>query len=501
MILNSLPRKILFSLLLGTGAVLSFAPFYFYPASILAMAGLFWLIDHAQTPRQAALLGLSFGAGIYGLGISWLYISLHVFGEMPALLAALATAAVCLFVALFPALVAWLAKRFYPTSMLFALPLLWALLEWVRSWIFTGFPWLSIGYSQVPYSPLAGWAPILGVYGVSLLSACCAALIAGAYSSKISAKKMAYGLLVFWLTGSALKHISWSTPVETPLKFSLLQGNISQSLKWQKDELPHTLQTYLDMALASHAQLIVIPEMALPQLPENLPENYLNMLAQHAAAQHGNILVGIPESARKEGETVYFNSVISLGRDASQSYQKSHLVPFGEFIPLKPLIGWIYRDILNIPLADLERGSSHPQAMSLGRQKVALNICYEDVFGEEIIRQLPQATLLVNVSNDAWYGDSLAAEQHLQMSQTRALETGRMVLRATNTGVTAAIDTDGRVLAQLPQFTRASLDGQIQGYQGTTPYVFWGNWPIITILLILLGILRRSNRMSNSFTR
>ncbi|MFM9912004.1 MAG: apolipoprotein N-acyltransferase [Methylophilaceae bacterium] len=479
------------SIALGAFAVLGYAPFYFYPATILALAGLFWLVDSAATPRHATWLGLAFGAGLFGVGISWLYISLHDFGEMPMLLAALATAALCGFVALFPMMTAWLATRYFPNKKLFALPLLLALLEWVRSWIFTGFPWLTVGYSQVPYSPLAGLAPVVGVYGVSLATAACAALIAAAVAKKISVKKMGLWLLVFWVGGSALKHVEWSTPFGKPLTFSLLQGNISQSLKWQKDELPHTLQIYLDMVLASRTQLIVIPEMALPQLAENLPNNYLGSMAQHAAAQGGNVLIGIPESAAKNGETVYFNSVISLGSAPSQSYQKSHLVPFGEFIPFKSLIGWIYDDVLHIPLADLERGTLQPQPMNLSGQKVALNICYEDVFGEEIIRQLPAATLLVNVSNDAWYGESLAAEQHLQMSQTRALETARAVLRSTNTGVSAVIDRDGRVLAQLPQFTQAALEGQVQGYQGVTPYVMWGNWALISFVLIGLGVLRR----------
>lgn len=484
-------RSLLIAISLGAFAVLGYAPFYFYPATLLGLAGLFWLIESSPSPKHSAWLGLSFGAGLFGVGISWLYISLHDFGEMPMLLAALATAAVCGFVALFPAAVAWLGARHFPAQKLMALPLLWALLEWVRSWIFTGFPWLTVGYSQVPYSPLAGLAPVVGVYGVSLATAACAALIAAAFCKKISTKKMGLWLLVFWLSGSALKHVEWSAPQGKPLSFSLLQGNISQSLKWQKDELPHTLQTYLDMVLASHTQLIVIPEMALPQLAENLPENYLNTLAQHAAAQSGNVLVGIPQSTRKDGETVYFNAVISMGEAPNQSYQKSHLVPFGEFIPFKSLIGWIYNDILHIPLADLERGTTSPQPMNLSGQKVALNICYEDVFGEEIIRQLPAATLLVNVSNDAWYGESLAAEQHLQMSQTRALETARAVLRSTNTGVTAVIGRDGRVLAALPQFTQAALEGQVQGYQGATPYVRWGNWVLISLILIGLGVLRR----------
>jgi len=189
----------------------------------------------------------------------------------------------------------------------------------------------------------------------------------------------------------------------------------------------------------------------------------------------------------------YFNSALSFGSEPTQIYQKSHLVPFGEFIPLKQIFGWIYRDWLNMPLSDLSRGEKFQTPMQLGTQKVAVNICYEDVFGEEIIRQLPEATLLANISNDAWYGKSFAAEQHLQFSQARALETGRMVLRATNTGATAMIDAHGMVLAHAPRNVETVLVVKAQGYTGTTPYVKFGNWPVLLLLFCLLIFLACKN--------
>lgn len=469
--------------------MLGYAPFYIYPAPIAALAMLFWLLLQSKNVRLSLAFGLAFGLGLFGTGVSWIYISLHDFGAMPMPLAGIATAAFCLFLALFPATAAWLANKLPIEKRIIALPFLWVLLEWIRLWIFTGFPWLVVGYSQVPYSPLAGLAPIFGVFGVSLAAAVCAALITATFSCLISRKMLVVCLLGFWISGAAFKHIAWSEAEGAPITFSLLQGNVSQDLKWQEDELAPTLDLYYRMSKASRAQLIVLPETALPLLASNLPADYLPALAKHALSNQGNLLVGLAEKLEINKTPHYFNSAISMGAAPEQHYQKSHLVPFGEFIPLKWLLGWVYEELLHIPLTDLSPGFAHQSPMALSGQKVAVNICYEDAFGEEIIRQLPAATLLVNLSNDAWYGNSLAAHQHLQMSQMRAMETSRVMLRATNTGATAAIDRDGRVMAQAPMFKQVSLDGQVQGYQGATPYVRWGNWPMIGLMLLVLGYL------------
>ncbi len=473
----------------GAIAVLGYAPFYFYPTSILALAGLFYFWQASPTAKQAAGLGFAFGMGLFGAGVSWIYVSLHDFGGMPAIAAFIATAAFCAFISLLPAGAGFMLIRFFPAARLLAAPLLWTLQEWVRGWIFTGFPWLVSGYSQVPYSPLAGFAPVFGIYGVSLLTAICAGLIASALSSRLSKKQLALWLVGLWVAGSALKHVNWSEPAGKPISFSLLQGNIAQDLKWREDEVLNTLRLYRDMALASQAQLIVLPEMAFPLLLEELPQGYLNELVQHVRNNGGDILVGAPEIQRTSEQTVYYNSMLSYGTAPTRAYRKSHLVPFGEFIPLKPVFGWIYESLLHIPLADLASGGKNQPPLALSGQKIGMNICYEDVFGEEVIRPLPEATLLINASNDAWYGRSLAADQHMQMSQARALETARVMLRATNTGATAVIGRDGRVLAKLPHFTRATLEGTAQGYRGTTPYVLWGNIPAVALIFSGLGVL------------
>ncbi len=474
-------RQLIFAALLGAATVLGFAPFYVYPIPVATIACLFLLWQRCTTAKQAAWLGLAFGLGFFNTGIYWIYISLHDFGGMPWWMATLATFALNAFLALFPAMVGWLSKR--NRYLLATAPLLWVFSEWVRSWIFTGFPWLAVGYSQVPYSPLAGFAPVFGIYGVSLIVVAASSAIV--FWSKARLRLVLF-LLTLWVAGSLLKHVEWSEPYHEPISVALLQGNIAQDMKWLPETTRQTLDQYLTMALDSQARLIVMPETALPVLVQQLPAQYIEQLRQHALQQHGDILLGVVE---KENDDHYYNSMLSIGSAATQVYRKSHLVPFGEFIPLKSIFGWIYRDWLNIPLTDLSRGDTQQKPLNLAGQQIAINICYEDVFGEEVIRQLPQATLLVNASNDAWYGNSLAADQHMQMSQARAMETARMVIRSTNTGATVVINRDGRVLAALPHFTTSALTAQVQGYTGTTPYIGWGNWPVICFILLSLGIL------------
>ncbi len=483
-------------ILLGALSVLGFAPFYFYPASIISLIGLcyFWYLS--TTPRQAALAGFMYGIGLFGTGIYWIYISLHTFGGMPGLMAAFSTFLLAAFMALFPAAVGALGKKIssnHDETMLLAIPALWALSDWVRSWIFTGFPWLTIGYSQVPHSPLAGYIPIIGVYGVSLIVLLIASLIAFWFAKKpasmIWRRNTIGALVLIFVTGSSLKLVEWTTPVGKPFSVSLLQGNIAQDMKWDPEIASRTMHQYLTMAETSKAKLIVMPETALPVLSSELPIEIKTRLQQHAKQNQGDILVGLVE--RENGE--YFNSVLNFGSAETTAYRKSHLVPFGEFIPFKTAIGWIYRDWLNMPLSDLSRGDRFQEPMKVAGEKVAVNICYEDVFGEEIIRQLPAATLLVNVSNDAWYGESYAAHQHMQFSQARALETGRMVLRATNTGATAIIDNQGHTIAHAAHFTQTSLNGTAQGYAGVTPYIRWGNWPVILFCFGIIILLWRRN--------
>lgn len=484
-------HPLVIAFILGALAVLGFAPFYIFPLSLLSLAGLCYLWLKTGTPRTAWILGFSYGLGLYCVGIYWIYISLHDFGGMPWWFAGFCTFCLCAFMALFVALVGWLSK--WLGSPLISIPVLWGLSDWIRSWIFTGFPWLTMGYSQVPHSPLTAFMPIVGVYGVSVITLFLAVLVAywltNQQQNLINKRNTIAAFVLIIVAGSVLRAIEWTTLEGKPTSVALLQGNISQSEKWSPEKAQSTIDKYLGMALASKAALIILPETALPVISSQLDSSIKDTLTNHAIQNNGDLLVGMVEYNENTNE--YFNSALSFGGNSNQTYKKNHLVPFGEFIPLKRVFGWIYRDWLNMPLSDLSRGGKYQTPMQLSNQKVAVNICYEDVFGEEIIRQLPEATLLVNISNDAWYGTSYAADQHMQFSQARALETGRMMLRSTNTGATASIDQHGYVLAHAPHDEKITLNVQAQGYTGSTPYVRWGNWPFIIFCFAAIAFVWR----------
>ncbi|WP_324779594.1 apolipoprotein N-acyltransferase [Thiobacillus sedimenti] len=485
-------RSLLASVVAGAASVAGFAPFGLWPLPVLGLAVLFAQLARTSSMRAGFLTGLAWGLGFFLAGVSWVYVSLSVYGGMPAWLAGLATFLFCGFLALFPAAVGAVQARWpgSPASrLLLLMPLAWGVGEWTRGWIFTGFPWLAMGYAQVPGGPLAGYAPLVGVYGVSYLLAVIAALLAWAATARASLPPRlwaAAAAVALAVGGQALAGIRWTVPEGAPTSVALLQGNIPQDMKWRPEKTRETLMRYARMAAASPARLIVLPETALPLFESDLPEAYREGLDALGRRNGGDILTGLPTGSL---DGAYYNSVVSFGRAPSQRYSKVHLVPFGEYIPLKAAWGWII-EVLHIPLSDFARGAADQRPLAIGGQRVAADICYEDAFGEEIIRQLPEASVLANVSNLAWFGDSLAPWQHAQMSQMRALETGRMMLRATNTGLTAIIDTRGRIVASLPLFTAGSLGGRVQGYAGSTPYVRWGNAPVLAFWGLLgVGLL------------
>ncbi len=473
---------------LGGLAALAFAPVGWFLLIFVSLAGLLHLIEQAS-PRRAFMLGWLFGLGLFGAGVSWIYISLHVYGGMPSWLAAFAVFLFCGILALYPALTTWATVRYSGPGLfrlLLVFPLMWTGVEWVRGWLFTGFPWLAAGYAQVPDGPLAGYAPLVGVYGVSWLSAICAGLLLWLTRSVwLPGKWLApfAALLLLLGAGEGLKLVDWTRPFGKPISVALVQGNVPQEMKWRPEQVSRTLADYAAHVRAARAQLIVLPETAFPVFYEDLRPSFLAELRELARERDADILAGFPTG---DLAGAYYNSVVSIGEGPAQFYHKHHLVAFGEFVP--PGFGWIVK-VLHIPLSDFARGGKDQPPMKAAGQKVAVNICYEDVFGEEIVRALPEATLLVNVTNDAWFGESFAGWQHAQMSQMRALESGRYMLRSTNTGVTAIIDHKGRVLSALPEFTAATLLGEAQGFEGMTPYARLGNAPVVVLLLALLTFL------------
>jgi len=444
-----------------------------------------WLV-HAwreAPPERCLRSGFWFGLGLFGAGVSWVYVSMHDIGGMPAPLAAFATLALCAFLALFPAAAGWLQARIPASDAIRAcllIPAAWTLAEWLRSWALTGFPWLSLGYAAVGW-PMQGYASVGGVFLLSFLTMTLAGLIWLLAARRPGARYWVALAVAIVAGGGALRHVEWSSPAGAPVDVALLQGNIEQSVKFDAARYGRTLETYARLAEATQARLIIFPETAVPRFLDQVERDYLRRLDAVAQRNGGDLLLGVP--TRNSAEE-FFNSVITLGMSPIQVYHKVHLVPFGEFVP--PGFAWTLR-VVNIPMSEFSRGTPGQRLLAVAGQRIAVNICYEDAFGDEIAAQLPDATLLVNVSNVAWFGDSLAPAQHLQIARARALETARMHLTATNTGITAAIDRDGTVRGRLPQFAEGRLEASAQGYVGATPYMRWRDRPVVIVSLFLLA--------------
>ena len=483
----------------GALCVLGFAPFGFWPLPIAALAALFLAWTRATSPLQAALSGYAFGITFFLVGVSWVYVSLHDFGEMPAALAALATFLFCAFLALLPALAGWITVRFARDELaarLWLAPAAFTVCEWIRGWIFTGFPWINVGTSQVSESPLIGYAPILGVYGVTLATAAAAALViafAASYAMTRARVLVAGGLIALFAVGGIARLIAWTHPDGPAVTVALLQGNIPQEIKWRDETRAATLERYRRMILDAKAKVVVLPETALPDFWDQLPADYIAALRDYARQSGTDLLVGTVERERHDGVRDYYNSMVRVGEGGFAAYRKRHLVPFGEFTPMG--FHWVLA-VLKIPMSDFTRVAKVEPPLAAGGMKFAVAICYEDMFGEEMIDFLPAAQVLLNASNMAWFGDSLAPEQHLQASRMRALETGRWMVRATNTGVTAAIDEKGRVVSRLANFTQGTVVANVVPRAGMTPYAWWGNYAVLVLAAIVAWAgVRRPKRV------
>jgi apolipoprotein N-acyltransferase len=484
-------RRLLISrgrfLALAAGACLplSFAPFSFWWLAPLLFAGLLLLLDGAST-RERALRAFSFGFGAFVAGTWWLYISIHDFGGLAAPLAGGVVLLLILIMGLYH--VAWILLcslvrcELRVWQFLAILPAGWTLIEWLRGWLFSGFPWLSVGYGQID-GPLAAWAPLLGVHGISLLVLLCAGALALLLAGELRTRLA--GLLVLGLIGGGTVLVGgqqWTVPVGEPLDVALLQGGITQDRKWLAEELESTKALYSELSIGlDQADLIIWPEAAIPALAHEV-QDYLTAFAELARARKQTIVLGI---LTYEFDTdAFYNSLLMIGEGAGL-YNKRHLVPFGEYFPVPGFIRNMLR-LMNLPYQDINAGAARQSPLRMPGVALAPTICYEDVFGTELRSFLPEAGLLINVSNDAWFGDSIAPHQHLQMARFRALEAGRYMLRSTNTGITAIIDARGRVLERGQQFGVAVVTGSAQPFSGATPWVRFGNVPVLAVCLLLL---------------
>ncbi len=486
-------RWLLAAAVLMAGAMLplAFAP---YGWSWIAIASplILFLVWLKATPGQSFTYGWIYGLGMFGVGVSWVFVSIHDFGGVPLAMSIFLTGLFIVFLALFPALLGYLINRFFSgssreTKLLLIMPAAWVLAEWVRGWFLTGFPWLLLGYSQID-QPLGGFAPLLGVYGISWAVVLTSGLLLVVTLDPRGIRRFAYSaaLVLLWGGAFALNHYTWTQPSGKPLKVSLIQGNIAQDMKWDADMRDPTIDLYSTLTRAHwDSDLIVWPESALPDFYHEV-EGYLEELAREAKANNSHLLIGVLYMDAKT--TNYYNSVVSLGGARPEFYHKQHLVPFTEYLPLQNVFGPIVK-FMDVPMSDFSKGASDQAPLAVAGQKVGIDICYEDAFGEELIRSLPAATFLVNVSNDAWFGESIAPAQHLQIARMRAKETGRPLLRGTNTGITAIIAADGTELARVPQFEVQVLTGTIQPMQGSTLYAMLGNVLVVTGLFAILGLV------------
>lgn len=480
------PRADLLALLAGALLPLAFAPLSFYPLAVIA-PGLLFLLWLEVTPRRALWRGFLFGVGQFGVGVSWVYVAIHDFGHSGVILAVLLTALFVLILALYPALCGYLAARFLRgpdgRRLVLLFPAAWTLCDWLRGALITGFPWLNLGYSQID-SPLRGLAPLLGVYGVTFVTVLSAGLLAWLWLADRRVRLAALaGVTALWSGAAWLTQVTWTDVSGAALRVSLVQGNIPQDVKWSPESVQHTLDLYAGLTRQHwDSQLILWPEAAITAFYDEVADDYLAGLAREARAHGTDIVLGIP--VREPGTRRYYNSLYAISPKPG-FYHKRHLVPFGDYLPFDEFLRGLIR-FFDLPMSGFSAGPDRQPLLQAAGQKIAGAICYEDTFGEEMLAALPEATLLVNATNNAWYGDSWAPHQHLEMSRWRALETGRYMLRVTTNGVSAIIDQNGNIQGRSPQFQTHVLSGAAVPRQGATPYMRIGNWPVI---LLSLGIL------------
>lgn len=466
------------SLLSGALFTLAFSPFDYWPLSFLSLTIISWI--WLQAKNKSAWYGFLFGLGNFASGVYWVYISLYRFGNAPLIFAILANILLILYLALYPAAVGYLLQRFSaPRSLQRALliPLLWLAAEFLRAYLLTGFPWLSVGYSQL-HTLLQTLAPLLGIFGTGLFLMLICALAAYSICQRTFYPCFIISLLFALII--ACRSLSFTYPIGQPFSVALVQGNAAQLTKFDPKQMQKDMQDYIDLSLQRQEAVIIWPETAVAFMEQDIKEAVLMPLDRLFKERGQAVVTGIP-SGNLQGD--YYNSVISLGLAQGQ-YHKHHLLPFGEFIPFKSLFK-IFSRYVDMPLGDFSRGEARQSPIYTQGIPAAVSICFEAAFGRQVrLGGLPQAQYLINVSNDGWFQGSIAAHQHLQMNQMRALELGREMARATNTGITVFIDSQGKITQSLPQFEQAVLSGWVQPRTGLTPYARFGNKLFIGLWLL-----------------
>ena len=494
----------LLALVSGYILVFGFAPYHLWPLTSICFGLFLYSISSVHySMRRVVLRGYLFGLGMFSFETSWVYISLHDFGGASVAAGLGLSALAAAFYALFPMLAALLMVALVRKRSLLVLtliwPAIWILVEWLRAWFVFGFPWIQLSSSLLD-SPLAGYIPLVGGYGSGWLAAATAGLMVGLlqYPRNNLNSKLLPALVIIaivWGGGQLLTTKQWTTPFGEPFTVALLQGNIAQELKWNPQQKAKIISSYVDLTRDNwDADLIVWPETAIPAYFHQMQDFY-QQLAELGKQHQTDLIIGtlLADVNTKR----YYNAVVIPG-DQPQIYRKRHLVPFGEYLPFQPVSGWVAQ-FLNMPMSDFSAGKADQPLLKAAGMPLVTTICYEDSYPAENLSGLPEAAYIVNVSNDAWFADSIAPHQHLQNAQMRSLEAGRYTLRATNNGVTAIIGPTGQIINQVEQFKSTVLRAQVRGMQGATPYVRIGDTPILLglLLLVIVGIYRAANLKNN----
>ncbi len=475
----------LVAVLAGIGTSFAFAPYGWHFLAWLGPAVLFLLWEY-EPPREAAGTGFWFGAALFGAGTWWIYTAIHDFGQAPIWLALFIVGALLVIKGCYYALTGYVLLRIAPdpspARSLLLIPAGWTLMEWLRGWLFTGFPWLQLGYSQSD-TPLAGLATLGGIhlvtFSVALLAGVVVVLVQGS-GSRVAAIAAA---AVLWGGGWLLEGRDWTRPAGEPVSVALLQGAIPQDEKWLAENRAATLDKYRALNReALGARIIVWPESAIPVLAHDA-KPFLEAIRSESAARGSDVMLGLLDFDLRTGEIR--NGLFSMSGEGDGWYYKRRLVPFGEFFPVPAAVRKWMR-LQSLPYYDMTPGEAHQPPLRSGGLRLAATICYEDAYGADQLAALPSATLLVNATNNAWFGDSSAPHQQLQMARFRALEAGRYLVRATSNGITAVIGPDGAVVDRIPQFVPGILRATVVPRTGLTPYARSGNWPILSFAALVL---------------